>query len=102
MHTFLFDLNWELHEKLMNLLGLDNLVTRSESFEENPLNTLDLRDTIRPKSDLKDDLWFNPQPYGQVFEDRLGFLENLSAIDLLFCYGPGSLSILNQSVIQPI
>ena len=31
---------------------------------------------------------FEATPYPQVFEDRHGFLPNLSILDLLFCTGP--------------
>ena len=40
---------------------------------------------------------FFPQPYYQVFQERLGFLPNLSIIDLLFNMGPESLLVLQQS-----
>lgn len=36
--------------------------------------------------------------YHQVFEDRLGFLPNLSILDLLFALGPRSVEYLNNSI----
>ncbi|MEM6723161.1 MAG: hypothetical protein AAF598_03930, partial [Bacteroidota bacterium] len=97
MHHFLFDLNLELHEFFLESIGLDNSVTFSTSFEAHPDRVLDLRNQISPKIDHKSDTWFQVGPYGQVFEDRLGFLENLSVLDLLFCSGPESLRILEDS-----
>jgi hypothetical protein len=41
---------------------------------------------------------FGPVPsYSQVFEDRLGFLANLSILDLLFCCGPAATTLLQVS-----
>jgi hypothetical protein len=45
------------------------------------------------------DLQFQPIPYVQVFQDRLGFLPNLSVLDLLCCTGPQARYILQQSII---
>ena len=41
---------------------------------------------------------FNPVPYQQVFQERYGFLPNLSIIDLLFNEGPNALQIIQLSV----
>ncbi|MEO1436211.1 MAG: WbqC family protein [Bacteroidota bacterium] len=98
MHDFLFDLNVEVHEFLMECIGLDNSVTFSTQFELEPERQLDFRQVISPKQSHQEDPWFASVPYGQVFEDRLGFLDNLSVLDLLFCYGPESLRLLERSV----
>lgn len=54
---------------------------------------------------LKDTLFFakNKQrqaqnPYTQVFENKHGFIPNLSVLDVLFNLGPGSLSYLKKGV----
>ena len=58
----------------------------------------DFRERIHPKKDFRtEDPDFFPQPYYQVFQEKLGFLPNLSIIDLLFNMGPESLLILQQS-----
>ena len=57
----------------------------------------DVREGIHPKKDFREvDTEFIPQPYYQVFEPKLGFLPNLSIIDLLFNMGPESLLILSK------
>lgn len=37
-----------------------------------------------------------PEPYYQVFSDKHPFAPNLSAIDLLFCEGPGAARIIGE------
>lgn len=39
---------------------------------------------------------FSYPRYHQVFEERLGFVGNLSVVDLIFCEGPAALSYLQK------
>ena len=56
----------------------------------------DLRDAIHPKRP-KPDPAFKPSEYLQVFASAYQFMPNLSALDLLFCAGPESRSVLLAS-----
>ncbi len=68
----------------------------SDKFEVSPMKGIkDKRNFFKPGQSVAT---FIPMPYAQVFENRLGFIENLSILDLLFCYGPGTANIINQSV----
>ncbi|MEL6863460.1 MAG: WbqC family protein [Bacteroidota bacterium] len=101
--TFLFDWNWTLLQTLVPLLGLPNKLQLSEAFHRqiNPQECLDFRNTIGPtKRNQGPDSYFQPSPYPQVFTEKSGFIPNLSALDLLFCAGPQSYSILEASIIQ--
>jgi len=42
------------------------------------------------------------QPYSQVFDDKHGFINNLSILDLLFNEGPNALSYLESQTISAI
>ncbi|MCR4854206.1 MAG: WbqC family protein [Prevotella sp.] len=53
----------------------------------------DFRDAIRPKHPLPDPS-FEPRPYYQVYQQKHGFLPNLSILDLLFNMGNESIFYL--------
>ena len=53
----------------------------------------DFREAIRPKHPVPDPD-FQPKAYYQVYQQRHGFLPNLSILDLLFNMGPESVYYL--------
>jgi hypothetical protein len=55
-------------------------------------DVIDLR-SIKPASD-RNNITDYPKYY-QVFEDRIGFIPNLSILDLLFSEGPGAMAYLH-------
>lgn len=98
-HTFLYDFNWELLLLLVELLQLDVDIQPTASYEKQVSNEIfDFRNGIFPKKHRqKEDTQFKPIAYPQVFEERHGFLSNLSILDLLFCTGPQASLILEES-----
>ena len=96
-HTFLMDLNFEALEITAKCLRMKlEFDTTSEYFHEieNP-EIIDFRYLINGK---KDHSIF--EPYTQVFDDKHGFLNNLSVLDLLFNEGKFAMDYLkNQSII---
>ena len=95
---FLVDLNHQLMEKTLRLMGLNIPIRYSNSFTE-MTGSGDPRYFIHPKMDhtvLDPD--FQSLKYHQVFSDRLGFQSNMSILDLLFNEGPVALSILQNSL----
>lgn len=90
---FLLDLNIRITEIILQQLQLKkNLVLSKEyqHFQGEP----DLREIISPKRKISEDRLFQPVEYVQVFSDNLGFMPNLSVIDLIFNTGPASKKIL--------
>jgi hypothetical protein len=78
-------------------------ISPTTRFEKSPADssTLDFRNQILPKNYQNQvDPNFKIVPYPQLFTDRLGFLPNLSILDLLFCTGPESLIYLDRSFIK--
>lgn len=88
----LWTLNLELHKKLLNILVISKLFDLTYKYHHRYMApTLDLR----KKSSFVD---VHDLPYPQVFEDRHGFLPDLSILDLLFCLGPsGSIHLRQQA-----
>ena len=99
-YEFLADFNEELCHLVCSLIDLQPDMTRTTGYRtEFAPHETDFRERIHPKKDFAlEDTVFSPQPYYQVFQERLGFLPNLSIIDLLFNMGPESLLILQKSI----
>ena len=108
---FLIDYNEALQRLICSLLDIDTPTHFTTSFiSPNQLQTdtasaplADLRAAISPRCPFEVEpenihSHFHPQPYYQVFQQRLGFLPNLSIIDLLFNMGPESLITLKNSM----
>ncbi|MFK8104925.1 MAG: WbqC family protein [Saprospiraceae bacterium] len=98
-YEFLFDFNWDILQKIAALIGLEAELLHQEVFlKETPTDMLDGRSFLQPKAKLKTpDPHFKTPKYGQVFEEKTGFLANLSVLDLLFCTGPQSPLILENA-----
>jgi len=89
-HAFLFDFNRSQLALILKCLKLDRSIQATESFETFACHT-DLRVSIHPK---RDKFWPEQPAYYQVFEERHGFIQDLSIVDLLFNQGPQSKSFL--------
>lgn len=83
---FLFDYNEELLQVILGFLKLNIQYSYTDNFEKEYPDLNDFRDSIHPKRSAQ--LIVNS--YFQVFEERNGFLPNLSIVDLLFNQGPQS------------
>ncbi len=92
---FLWDLNLELQAKVLELLDLQQNVQFTDKYQPDLTDgVIDLRESIHPKKASQN---INLKPYYQVFEQRFGFQENLSIIDLLFNMGNESILTLTNN-----
>jgi len=87
-HQYLIDFNQAIQEKVLDLLSKKIKTELTTTYQNSIQNTKDLRDSFSPKTPPP--LSFSPIKYKQVFENKLGFIENLSIFDLLFNTGPES------------
>jgi len=90
--TFLWDFNTEIQTKLLELLDLQIDIQLTKEYKVDfDENVQDVRNTIHPKKETEVGSF---KTYYQVFEQRFGFIPNLSSIDLLFNMGNESILIL--------
>jgi len=87
---FLFDYNEQLLQFILRAIKLPLSPGYTQSYEAAYPHIKDFRNTFNPKKERD----FNQKPYFQVFEERKGFLGNLSIVDLLFNQGPQSINYL--------
>ena len=98
--THLFDFCWAAQELLLQFLNFSPNLVLTSAYQTVPAaEVLDFRQQLLPKNySTYQDKYYHPLPYPQVFEDRQGFLPNLSILDLLFCTGPEAPAHLMQCI----
>ena len=97
-HKFLLDFNLKIHENVCELLEIENSPMLTDDFERVPEGTINLRESISPKIKTHSEKHFQPVKYTQVFSEKLGFMPNLSILDLLFNEGPNGYSVLEGDI----
>jgi len=92
-YKYLLDFNEALFYTVLDLLKLKSQVSFSEKYIETiDSHWIDYRNTFSPK---KKSVVMFPN-YIQVFEEKHGFMPNLSIIDLLFNEGPAAIDYLKN------
>lgn len=89
--NYLLDFNMQQLELLLKILKISPNIGFTERYGKEYADIQDYRDLIHPK---KPSVLVQQKPYYQVFEERHGFIEDLSIIDLIFNQGPQSKSYL--------
>lgn len=90
-HTFMLDLNFEALEVVTSCLGMNLKYDKSIEFFREPENTVDYRYLVDGKKDASE---FDT--YTQVFNDKHGYINNLSILDLLFNEGRYAMDYLKK------
>lgn len=88
-YTSLTDFDLASIEWLKQQLKLTFKMEFAESFVKQYEGVIDMRNMKRSKEDIS-----NAPKYYQLFEERNGFIPNLSMLDMLFAEGPGALEQL--------
>jgi WbqC-like protein family len=83
-YDFLFDYNLELLQVILKLLKTPVAFELTKTYEKEYENLTDLRSAITPNKGSD----YQNKKYFQVFEDRNGYINNISIVDLLFNQGP--------------
>lgn len=91
---YLLDLNMSLLSWTLKTLRMDASVLYTSEYSVNIEDpSTDMRNMITPKS-LKSRA--SEVIYNQVYEERSGFIPNLSILDMIMCCGPESASLLQR------
>jgi len=91
----LWELNWEILTICLKLLGMP-VNMRVHDIVQDQTWTEDIRGQLIPSVPFSERDYYDPESYFQLF--GLDFDPNLSILDLLFCEGPASKSIVLKSV----
>ncbi|HEY5687180.1 MAG TPA: WbqC family protein [Yeosuana sp.] len=94
---YLLDFNLNCLEAICDCLQFDLEYSKTHDYQKIVKDTTDFRYLVNAKIE-------DPQfePYSQVFQDKHGFINNLSILDLLFNEGPNALSYLESQSISTI
>ncbi len=88
---WLVDYNMDYTRTLLRLIGSSVEPRTSEIYVEAAATDLDLRGGHGCRRGREEGPTFEAEPYVQVFSDRMPFVPNLSALDLLLCEGPSAI-----------
>lgn len=93
-HTFLMDLNLEAFDIVLKCLRMKIEFSKTEEYFHEPINMTDFRHLVNGKKDVN-----SFEKYTQVFDDKHGFINNLSILDLLFNEGKFAVDYLKSQKI---
>ena len=94
--THLLDFNLKTHEFTTDALQEQLSISYTSTYEIDPENKDDYRFLVEAKREQQVVL----SPYTQIFDDKFGFLPDLSILDLLFMEGPNALNYLENKPIN--
>jgi WbqC-like protein family len=87
-YDYLVDLTQALQSEICSLLKINLSYDIATEYIEIYENADDFRNYTGTRTNMIEDSPFLSKPYIQVFENKNGFLPNLSVLDLLFNQGP--------------
>ncbi|WBX72050.1 WbqC family protein [Tenacibaculum retecalamus] len=90
-YTYLQDVNIDTHLFITDALQIDTSFSKTENYEVTA-NNLDFRNLAIAKKGVTIEI----ETYIQMFDDKHGFIPNLSILDLLFMEGTNAISFLEK------
>jgi hypothetical protein len=95
---YILDHNFKCFETICECLQLNFNTSETKSYQTIVEDTEDYRYLVHARKDILKPF----ESYNQVFQDKHGFISNLSILDLLFNEGPNALNYLESQTISPI
>ncbi|MDX1277377.1 WbqC family protein [Oceanihabitans sediminis] len=89
---YLLDFNIKCFETVLECLQLEVNTSETEVFQKTITNKSDFRHLANSRKEPK----YAFDKYTQIFDDKHGFISNLSILDLLFHEGPNAISYLEN------
>jgi len=89
-HNFLLDLNMESLNLVQDILQESWKIEQTKEYFKSPEGLIDLRSDFSPKKNSNIEI----PSYTQVFSNKLGYISNLSILDLIFMEGPNTLNVI--------
>lgn len=90
-HEFMLELNFEIFERINDALGISIPFEKTTEYFHKVSDKNDFRYLVNGKKDST-----QIEPYTQVFDNKHGFINNLSILDLLFNEGRYAVEYLKQ------
>lgn len=90
--SHLMAFNFRCLDAVLECLQHELKIEKTSAFELNPQNKTDYRYLVDHRKETDQPL----KPYVQVFDDKHGFIPNLSILDLIFNEGPNALLYLEK------
>ncbi|MGM5469966.1 WbqC family protein [Flavobacteriaceae bacterium LMO-SS05] len=95
-HQYLLDFNFKCLEVIYDCLQLDFEYKCSKHYNQTPTDQTDCRILVNNRKERKQPF----KPYIQVFDDKHGFIPNLSILDLICNEGPNALMYLEAQQLE--
>ena len=93
---YLLDFNFSCLEIVYDNLELPFEFETTKVYQPNITDLLDYRFLVENRKELEQPF----KPYVQVFDDKHGFIPNLSILDLIFNEGPNAMMYLESQQLQ--
>ena len=90
-YKYLLDVNIDTYLFITDALQLNQNYLKTEEYVISP------KDDYRFLANAKQEHKYHFSPYIQMFDDKFGFIKNLSIVDLLFMEGPNTISFLENN-----
>lgn len=94
--THIMDFNLRCLEAVFECMQVPFDYETTQVFEKKPINTQDARPLANSRKEIAQ--YF--ESYAQVFDEKHGFIQNLSILDLLFNEGPNSITYLESQKLK--